>query len=77
MKHISEILPKVLSQVSQAQQVNDATSRHIGKLMTWLEEKNMPLNSFQEGAVKKQFRFLQDDIINLISEVPNDDKFNR
>jgi hypothetical protein len=77
MKHISEILPKVLSQVSQAQEVNDATSRHIAKLFSWLEEKNEPLNLFQQGAVKKQFRFLQDDIINLISEVPNDDKFNR
>ena len=77
MKHISEILPKILNQSQQAQQINDVTSRHIGKLMSWLEEKNTPLNSFQESAVKKQFRFLQDDIINLISEVQNEDKFNR
>ncbi len=72
MKHISEILPEVLRKADNASDINDLTSRHIGKVLSWLNERS-PLNDIQESAIKKQFRFLQDDIINLISDVSNDD----
>jgi hypothetical protein len=68
MKHISEILPKVVKRAEVAHEINNLTSRHIAKILSWLNEKNIPLNEIQESAVKKQFRFLQDDIITLIEK---------
>ena len=46
MKHISEILPKILNQSQQAQQINDVTSRHIGTYRDWeTDRKSTRLNS--------------------------------
>jgi ubiquinone biosynthesis protein COQ9 len=63
MKHISEILPKVMADIDFATEVNRLTSRHIAKLLSRLEER-YSIEQEIVNAIKVQFRMLADDIIN-------------
>ena len=77
VKHISEILPSVLNNAEKANEINRLTSRHIAKLFTHLESKNIFFSEFEQSAIKTQFRQLQDDIINIIGDVHDKKDFNR
>ena len=76
-KHISDILDDMNSKDLRAvNEINRFTSRHIAKLLSHFDSKNINLTDFEKEAIKAQFRMLQDDIINYVRDVKND-QFNR
>ncbi len=67
MKHISEILPKVMQNAELAYEINRLTSRHIAKLLNRIQERHY-IEPDVIAGIKAQFRMLEADIINHIGE---------
>ena len=68
MKHISEILPKVMSEVEIKNEIHRLTNRHIAKLLTRLQER-YSIESDIIAGIKAQFRMFENDVINHIGEI--------
>ena len=70
MEHISNSINRVLSDSLNAHlkaQINKSTNRHIAKVLTRLNERYDINNDINE-VIKVQFRMLQNDILEHISE---------
>lgn len=75
-RHISDVLQDMDLEGRRLEaikvDINRMTNRQIAKLLLWLEEKNEPLTEIQKSAIKKQFRFLEEDFLGIVKELTDD-----
>jgi hypothetical protein len=57
-------------------EINRLASRNIAKLFSYLEGEGTILTKFERDAIKAQFRYFQDDIINHVGALNNENQNN-